>query len=52
MSKKPEIDAGTKRATEFNECMQNVPGYADDSIFFMMRYITKVRVSRAPWLSG
>ncbi|XWW98387.1 hypothetical protein V2A60_006387 [Cordyceps javanica] len=31
-------DDGTKRAQEFNEALLGVPGYADDTMFFVARY--------------
>ncbi|UNI22840.1 hypothetical protein JDV02_008692 [Purpureocillium takamizusanense] len=33
-----EAESGSKRAAEFNEAMLSVPGYADDSMFFLVRY--------------
>ncbi|KAJ6439790.1 ABC1 family protein, mitochondrial [Purpureocillium lavendulum] len=33
-----EQESGSKRATEVTDAMLNVPGYADDSMFFLVRY--------------
>ncbi|TQW08920.1 hypothetical protein IF2G_03351 [Cordyceps javanica] len=37
-------DDGTKRAQEFNEALLGVPGYADDTMFFVARYGHKCQV--------
>ncbi|KAL7797406.1 hypothetical protein V8C37DRAFT_309771 [Trichoderma ceciliae] len=38
-STKPQRDTGaSQRASEITSAMLNVPGYADDSMLFMMRY--------------
>ena len=44
---KQETDdsGGSTRAKEVNEAMLNVPGYGDDSVFFVLRYATGVKVS-------
>jgi len=42
MSQEPE--SGSKRAAEFNEAMLGVPGYADDSMFFLVRYGERAKV--------
>ncbi|KAM4062728.1 hypothetical protein HRG_007551 [Hirsutella rhossiliensis] len=33
-----DADDGAKRAAEINEAMLGMPGYADDSLFFTVRY--------------
>ncbi|KHO01638.1 uncharacterized protein MAM_00639 [Metarhizium album ARSEF 1941] len=38
MGQTSEPDSGMKRAAEVSEAMLSVPGYADDSIFFTVRY--------------
>jgi len=38
-----ELESGVKRAAQVNEAMLNVPWYADDSLFFVIRYADKVR---------
>ena len=47
-SRKPEAAAAdepaSKRAADFNKALLNVPGYADDSVFFMMRYFATAQV--------
>ncbi|KYK56541.1 hypothetical protein DCS_03541 [Drechmeria coniospora] len=40
-----EAEAGSKRASELSEAMLGVPGYADDSMFFVVRYGDKAKVS-------
>lgn len=39
-----EPDSGMKRAAEVSEAMLSVPGYADDSMFFTVRYGHKAKV--------
>ncbi|KID92783.1 hypothetical protein MGU_00372 [Metarhizium guizhouense ARSEF 977] len=38
-----EPDSGMKRAAEVSEAMLSVPGYADDSMFFTVRYGHKAK---------
>lgn len=40
----PPPDAGSKRAADFNEALLDMPGYADDTIFFLVRYIERCKV--------
>ncbi|ODA76979.1 hypothetical protein RJ55_07496 [Drechmeria coniospora] len=40
-----EAEAGSKRASELSEAMLGVPGYADDSMFFVVRYGDKAKNS-------
>ncbi|GJN82297.1 hypothetical protein PLIIFM63780_005836 [Purpureocillium lilacinum] len=49
MSQEPE--SGSKRAAEFNEAMLGVPGYADDSMFFLVRYGERAKhtLRRCDW---
>jgi hypothetical protein len=44
-SSKHKDGGGARRAAEVNEALLAVPGYADDSLFFVMRYVDKVKVS-------
>lgn len=39
-----EPDSGMKRAAEVTDAMLAVPGYADDSMFFTIRYGHKAKV--------
>lgn len=39
-------DAAFKRAADFNDNFLGLPGYADDSMLFCLRYGDKARVSR------
>ncbi|KAM0254486.1 hypothetical protein ACHAQJ_006704 [Trichoderma viride] len=43
MSSTSGSTGGTQRASEINNAMLNVPGYADDSLLFMMRYGTMAK---------
>ena len=45
-SRKPEAadEPASKRAADFNKALLNMPGYADDSVFFMMRYFANAQV--------
>lgn len=47
MSKAPPPDAGSKRAAEVSEAMLGMPGYADDSMFFIVRYAERCKVRAA-----
>lgn len=42
---------GNKRAAEFNDALLNVPGYADDTLLFIVRYgsLVKVRRTKPPF---
>lgn len=41
-----DVEGGSKRAAEVSEAMLGMPGYADDSMFFVVRYAEKAKVSR------
>lgn len=41
---KDDENGGIKRAKEFGDAMLNIPGYADDSMFFIVRYIANAKV--------
>ncbi|KND90829.1 hypothetical protein TOPH_04635 [Tolypocladium ophioglossoides CBS 100239] len=38
-----DVESGSKRAAEVSEAMLNVPGYADDSMFLVIRYGEKAK---------
>jgi hypothetical protein len=38
-------DAGFKRANEISSSMLGMPGYADDSMLFVVRFANKLKVS-------
>lgn len=48
VNKKDDEDSGMKRAAEFSDALREVPGYGDDSLFFIVRYITSLKVSKPP----
>lgn len=37
-------NAGSRRAADFHDAMLQLPGYGDDSIFYIVRYISLVKV--------
>ena len=41
---KEKEDSAWKRATEVNEAMLGIQAYADDSMFFIIRYSHKTQV--------
>jgi hypothetical protein len=43
---KPVVDdnAGSKRATDFHNAMLTLPGYGDDSMLYIVRYVSQVKV--------
>lgn len=41
-----EPDSGMKRAAEVTDAMLGVPGYADDSMFFTVRYGHRAKVAK------
>ncbi|CAM1502495.1 Fc.00g044790.m01.CDS01 [Cosmosporella sp. VM-42] len=45
LNKNDDENGGVKRATEFHDAMLGVPGYADDSMFFVVRYVAQAKES-------
>lgn len=43
-NRKADPEPGAARAAEVTEAMKNIPGYADDSMFFVARYGDKAKV--------
>lgn len=43
-NKTQDENDGVKRASDFSQAMLSVPGYADDSIFFVVRYFAQAQV--------
>lgn len=39
-------DEGAKRAAEVSDAMLGIPGIADDTLFFVLRYMTRCKVHR------
>jgi hypothetical protein len=46
--KEPEVESGMKRAADFQEGFMGVPGYSDDSLLSVVRYVSQVQVSLEP----
>lgn len=44
MSRKQGESGGSQRAAEIHDAMLNIPGYADDSMLFVVRYGTLAKV--------
>ncbi|KEY75161.1 hypothetical protein S7711_10487 [Stachybotrys chartarum IBT 7711] len=44
---KPKPDPGALRARDMNQIYLNIPGYADDSMLFVIRYGAKAELSKA-----
>lgn len=42
-----DVGTGAERAAEVNESFLGVPGYADDTFFFVIRYVDKAKVGIA-----
>ncbi|KAH7157355.1 hypothetical protein B0J13DRAFT_541595 [Dactylonectria estremocensis] len=42
-SKAAEENEGSKRAADFHNAMLSQPGYADDTMFFVMRFMASVK---------
>jgi hypothetical protein len=38
------LDQGAQRAADISAAFQSQPGYADDSMFFIVRYFAKAEV--------
>ncbi|KAH6880752.1 hypothetical protein B0T10DRAFT_463823 [Thelonectria olida] len=44
VTKQPVDDnAGSKRATDFHNAMLGLPGYGDDSMMYILRYVVQVK---------
>lgn len=41
------MGTGADRAAEVNESFLGIPGYADDTFFFVIRYVEKAKVGFA-----
>lgn len=50
--KEPEQESGMKRAADMADSFLAVPGYADDSMLSVIRYVSKVNVSQANALAS
>ncbi|KAK0388071.1 hypothetical protein NLU13_4315 [Sarocladium strictum] len=45
VKKQPEPESGMQRAVDFSQSLLAVPGYADDSLLSVMRYVSKAQTS-------